>query len=171
MGSNRVRTIIAIGVIFSLLLVALTVAENKKPDIAQPVSVEAPAHLPKRLDGIELLVNAEREARGNPAFRLNAQLNHSAMAKAEHMVDVGYWDHVAPDGTTAWDFINQAGYQYQHAGENLGKCHETHQALVKAWVDSPTHLANIEDDYTEFGFGYAYRPDGCMIVVNHFGRP
>jgi uncharacterized protein YkwD len=62
--------------------------------------------------------NQERQARHEIALDLNPELSKAATAKAQDMVTRNYWAHVAPDGTTPWNFINGAGYVYDEAGEN-----------------------------------------------------
>lgn len=59
------------------------------------------------------------------------------------MFTQNYWAHVAPDGTQPWSFISAVGYAYQSAGENLGRDFYTEESLVQAWLDSPTHKANL----------------------------
>lgn len=121
--------------------------------------------------------NAERLQKKEPALTLNAQLTAAAQAKAEDMVRRNYWAHNAPDGTTPWTFINNAGYQYQSAGENLAYGFASASDSVAGWMDSPEHRANILDtDYQNVGFGVATSPDYVgegpeTVVVAEYGQP
>ncbi|MFS8119533.1 MAG: CAP domain-containing protein, partial [Microcoleus sp.] len=51
--------------------------------------------------------------------------------------------HVSPTGVQPWVWINDTGYNYDTAGENLAKNYPSTQATVDAWMASPVHRANI----------------------------
>jgi len=121
------------------------------------------------------MTNAERSQQGLPALTINEKLNQAAQAKANHMFQNDYWAHVAPDGTTPWVFIKNAGYSYGVAGENLARDFGDTSSMVRAWMTSPTHKANIvHQKYTETGIAVV---DGKLqgvettLVVQLFGVP
>lgn len=89
------------------------------------------------------LTNRERAATGAPALNVDSTLSQAALAKASHMLTQGYWAHVAPDGTDPWYFFTSSGYQYRYAGENLARDFSTPEAVVSAWMASPTHKDNL----------------------------
>lgn len=126
------------------------------------------------LSGLLSGTNSARAANGLAPLSLNSQLNSSAQAKAQHMTDLDYWAHVAPDGTQPWYFFNQAGYAYIRAGENLAYGFTTSQGAVDGWMNSPSHRANILGDYYDVGFGVVnapnYQSSGQQtVVVAHYG--
>lgn len=169
MSNNKAKPLtLGIVALLVVVLASLGIASGigKEPEIDQAPAVT----LERQLAGLDSLVNDVRADKGLKPLKLNAKLNESASLKAKDMVDRNYWAHEAPDGTMAWDLMKQVGYHYSHAGENLAKCYVSNQEIVDAWVESPTHLKNILNDFEDFGFGYAYRADGCMLVVNHFGK-
>ncbi len=98
--------------------------------------------------------NAARVAAGIAPLRLDVQLEHAAMAKAIDMKEFGYWDHFRPsDHKAPWDFIDEAGYTYRVAGENLARGFHSVQAITTAWLNSPAHRANLlSPKYTDVGF-------------------
>ncbi len=106
---------------------------------------------------------------------INTSLSQAAASKAQDMIDRGYWSHTSPDGTQPWYWIEQAGYNYQEAGENLAKNFSTAQGTVDAWMNSPTHRENmLKPSYTEVGFGIANGEiDGkpTTIVVAFYAEP
>lgn len=105
------------------------------------------------------LSNAARVNNGLPALNYNFQLAAAAQAKAEHMKTNQYFEHTAPDGTTGWYFIEQNGYSYSSAGENLAATNEGSAAVVNGWLNSPGHRANLlSSEYLEVGYGIVY-PD------------
>lgn len=123
------------------------------------------------------LSNAARVTNGLPAFNYNLQLAAAAQQKAEHMKSNKYFEHTAPDGTTGWYFIEQNGYAYTSAGENLAATNEGSSAVVNGWLNSPGHRANLlSREYLEVGYGIVY-PDsfenyrGIYYVVALYGLP
>ena len=89
------------------------------------------------------LTNQQRNASGLGSLREDSRLDSAAYNKAQYMFSHNYWAHTAPDGTTPWYFIRQAGYAYATAGENLAKDFSTSSAVVSAWMNSSEHRANI----------------------------
>ncbi len=107
------------------------------------------------------LSNQERSNAGLSTLSLNYKLNSAAYAKANHMIANNYWAHVAPDGTTPWYFINNSGYSYVTAGENLAKGFSTSSGVTTGWMNSPTHRANILNaSYKEVGYAVV---DGILL--------
>lgn len=126
-------------------------------------------------DKIFILTNQQRTANGLPALHFNSLLTQSATAKAQDMFRYDYWAHNSPSGTTPWDFFRKAGYRYSIAGENLAKDFFDAQSVMSAWINSPTHKANITNTkYKEIGIGVV---DGILggvkttLVIQHFGTP
>ncbi len=121
------------------------------------------------------LTNTERSNNSVGALVENALLDKSAQAKANDMAAKGYFAHVTPDGLQPWAFIEQAGYDYQYAGENLAVRFVDSKDVVNAWMSSPTHRANIvKAQYTEIGVGIAdgmYKGMPATFVVQHFAKP
>ena len=104
--------------------------------------------------GLLVSTNDQRTRSGLGTLQLDARLSEAATAKARDMLRQGYWDHTAPDGTEPWVWIDDSGYTYQQAGENLAKNFSTASAAVSAWMDSPSHRSNmLGDAYKDVGFG------------------
>ncbi len=99
----------------------------------------------------------------------------AAAAKANDVFAKNYWAHYAPDGTSPWFFFQQAQYQYLYAGENLAKDFTDSQAVVAAWMNSPTHRDNIlKPEYEEIGFAVQegnLQNQDTVLVVQLFGKP
>lgn len=117
--------------------------------------------------------NARRKSQGLTPLTLNAKLSQAAAAKAQDMINKNYWAHNSPSGSTPWDFILGAGYKYTVAGENLAKNFSTSQAVVDAWMQSPTHRENIvKSSYKEIGFAVVngtLNGEETTLVVQMFG--
>lgn len=119
--------------------------------------------------------NNERTKLGLAPLKYNSVLSDSASKKAKDMFADNYWAHTAPDGTTPWDFLKSAGYKYSVAGENLARDFYDTESLLKAWMNSPNHKANIvHSKYQEIGIGVVNGTLGGIkttLVVQHFGTP
>jgi len=129
------------------------------------------------IDGLVQETNERRSAQSTAALRLNAQLTKAAQVKALDMVTRNYWSHTTPEGNAPWEFVNNAGYSYKKAGENLAYGFEDEDDVVAGWMNSPSHRANMLDsNYQEVGFGFAdsknYVDGGpSTIVVAMYGQP
>lgn len=121
--------------------------------------------------------NAQRATYHENALSLNPTLSRAAQAKAADMAARDYWSHDTPDGRTPWTFFTAAGYSYQRAGENLAYGFDSAPQTLTAWMNSPTHRANIlESEYTQVGFGIInipdYRGNGPeTLVVAFYAEP
>lgn len=119
--------------------------------------------------------NTAREQSSLPDLKVNDKLSTAAFAKAQDMFANNYWAHTSPSGVTPWKWIGDAGYNYDVAGENLAKNYPTAQATLDAWMNSPTHRANIlNNKYQDIGFAVV---DGMLdgrnttLVVAYYGAP
>lgn len=101
--------------------------------------------------------NQVRQANKAPTLNLNDDLNRAAEAKADNMFAEQYWSHTAPSGATPWQWIDESGYQYAYAGENLAKGFMTAEGVVTAWMHSPEHRENLlKSEYQDVGFAVKY---------------
>lgn len=125
--------------------------------------------------GIIDLTDSARHGSGLASLTMSDKLTAAATAKANNMFQDGYFAHIAPSGKTPWDFIKGTGYNYTYAGENLAIGYTDNQELVQAWLDSPTHRANImNENYKEIGIAVVdgtYEGANTTIVVQMFGTP
>ncbi len=119
--------------------------------------------------------NAKRAGLSETPLRRNALLDEAARLKAEDMAAREYFSHYSPSGVSPWHWFEVVEYQYAHAGENLAVHFTDSVAVVEAWMNSPTHRANIVNGvYTEIGVGTAmgtYQGFDTVFVVQLFGTP
>lgn len=118
--------------------------------------------------------NTQRAKYGLAPLKLNSQLMQAAGEKATDIFTKNYWAHYAPDGTSPWHFFQKASYQYLFAGENLAKDFDTSEAVVNAWMNSPTHRENIlKPEYEDIGFAIMegnLQDQPTVLVVQLFGK-
>jgi hypothetical protein len=117
--------------------------------------------------------NKVRQENGLGTLQLNQDLINAANAKAKDMFAKDYWAHFAPDGTSPWYFIKNSGYGYVYAGENLAKGFTDSQAIVTAWMNSPSHRENLlKPEYRDIGFAIqegTLQGQDVVLVVQMFG--
>ena len=119
--------------------------------------------------------NEERTDGAMQPLRRNSKLDRAAQLKADHMAEVGYFAHYAPDGTSPWYWFQSTNYKFAYAGENLAVHFNDSREVVRAWMKSPTHRANImNNNFTEIGIGVAeaeFEGYDTVFVVQMFGTP
>lgn len=126
-------------------------------------------------ENIISLTNASRNAYKLGFLTENELLTKAAQNKAEDMLKKEYFSHNSPDGKTPWSFIQNSGYNYLMAGENLAVNFSEAESVEEAWMNSPGHKANIlNKNFEEIGIGIAqgeYQGHTAIFVVQMFGTP
>lgn len=121
------------------------------------------------------MTNENRLEQDLGGLQHNDTLAKAAKLKAEHMAENSYFAHDSPSGITPWHWFQEAGYTYDHAGENLAMNFSDSQEVVEAWMESRLHRENIlEEDFTEIGIATArgeYQGKETIFVVQMFGTP
>ncbi|HEY4487485.1 MAG TPA: CAP domain-containing protein [Candidatus Paceibacterota bacterium] len=121
------------------------------------------------------LANQDRGDQGLQGLRVSPELQAAAQAKANDMATKEYFSHTTPEGYDSWHWFQQVGYVFTHAGENLAVDFSDSVDVERAWMNSPTHRANIIDGrYTEIGIAVAqgiYQGHATMFVVQMFATP
>lgn len=120
------------------------------------------------------LTNEQRQKFGDAPVKENTKLDQAAEAKAKNMFAQNYWAHNSPSGITPWYWIQQAGYDYEYAGENLARGYETAPDVMTAWMNSKMgHRENLlSKNYQDIGIAVE---DGILdgvkttLVVQEFG--
>lgn len=117
--------------------------------------------------------NLQRTQNGLPELQLDPLLTRAAEQKAQDMFARNYWAHNRPDGTMPWVFINDAGYQYLYAGENLARDFNNSHEVILAWMKSPTHRENLLNSrYQDIGLAAIngkLNNQETTLVVQMFG--
>ena len=134
--------------------------EIKNPDLIYPGQVLTVPTVDEKADSFERevvrLVNAERKRMGLSELKYNWQLSRVARYKSEDMRDKGYFSHTSPTYGSPYQMMKSFGITYRTAGENIAKGQTSPDAVVKAWMNSSGHRANIlNPSFTEIGVGFA----------------
>ena len=127
------------------------------------------------VEKIIFLVNQERINNQLSPLSLSPELSTAATQKAADMFTKNYWAHISPTGVSPWQFISSSGYSYIYAGENLAKSFNTSEEVIKAWMNSSTHRANIlKPEYKDIGISVMnglLNGEETTLVVEEFGTP
>ncbi len=121
---------------------------------------------------LENSANRTRQSLGLVPLIVNEKLNQAAQLKAENMIQNNYFNHTSPTGVTPWFWFKQVGYNYKYAGENLAVGFFESQQVYEAWLNSPSHRANIiNPNYTEVGTAVlpGFDQNNTIVVVQIFG--
>ncbi len=112
-------------------------------------------------------VNKERKAAGKAALKSDDELNAIAEDRAKEIAE--RFGHKRPDGTSCFTALDEAGYSYMSAAENIALTYnDSAVEVVNVWMKSPGHKANIlSDDVTKIGVGY-YESNGKHYWVQVF---
>jgi uncharacterized protein YkwD len=129
-------------------------------------------------------INAARSERGRGPLELSRKLSHAATKHAREMALLGYFAHRSANGRSFWKRILRyyalRGYRVWSVGENLA-WHEspvTSSGVVRRWMNSGLHRANLLGRWREVGIGSARVADApgffdgrnVAIVTVDFGR-
>jgi len=121
---------------------------------------------------IELL-NQERKSLGLQPLKENTTLDNAAVLKAQDILEKDYFSHQSPDGVAPWYWFKIAGYNYKIAGENLAIGFLDSGELNRAWLDSPSHRANLlNSNYKDVGIAILkgdFQGNETTVVVQLFG--
>ncbi len=98
-------------------------------------------------------VNQYRVNHGLSALVLDDKLNQAAMAKANDMSQNSYFAHTSPSGIAPWYWVDNSGYRFKIAGENLAMNFSNSHSIVDAWMNSETHRSNLlNPEFKNVGF-------------------
>lgn len=164
MRKNRIHSIITILVVIAVCAAGLPLnaqAENNAAAQNQNISVQAPvkeltAEEKEILDfktEVLKLVNVEREKAGFKPVTILDELEKAADLRALE-ININF-SHTRPGGESWNTVFAKFDLKYTFAGENLAKGFKTPEAVMKAWMNSPGHKANIlNPKFANIGIGY-----------------
>jgi uncharacterized protein YkwD len=157
----------AASVLAAVLLAVAALAATAGPARAQAAAACPAAAVPLGVAlaaaveaSVNCLVNDIRTSRGLAALARSAELQRIAQRHGDDMVARRYFAHVSPSGGTVDKRARRAGYLDGPCwvlGEDLGWAPPSiasAQAVVDAWIESPTHRAVLLDPrFREIGIG------------------
>lgn len=122
------------------------------PDNNQPGNdTETPAL--SYAEQVVKLVNEERAKVGAGALTLDKEIEAAALVRAKE-IEISF-SHTRPDGRNFSTVLTDAGITFRSSGENIAWGQRSPEEVVKAWMNSEGHRANIlNTNFTKIGVGY-----------------
>lgn len=129
------------------------------PSIPEAPDQQKPAAKPDAMQQVEwaaaTLINEIREENGLEPYEISGTLSAKARVKAQDMKDNGYFSHTSPTYGSPFAMMQALGIRYRSAAENIAMGYRTANAVVNAWMNSPSHRANIlSSTYDTMGIGH-----------------
>jgi uncharacterized protein YkwD len=122
----------------------------------------------------ETLLELHNQARAEvrlPSLAVNKKLEAAADGHARDMAKRHTMTHTGEDGSSPTSRILAQGYPLKRCGENVAFGRYTLEKLMKGWIESPPHKANIFGNFSQIGVGYAVAEDGTAFWCVTFGLP
>lgn len=152
------------------LLAPLVAAVSVVVALAAPAAAGdvKPRQLERRV--VEL-TNERRADHGCADVRLRAPIRKAARRHSARMAREDLFEHQLPGEPGLGARLNRAGYRgWDYAAENIAVGYLTARSVVRAWMRSPGHRANILDCGLEH-IGVGVVDDGGIVWwTQDFGR-
>ena len=111
------------------------------------------------------LVNSERAKYGLDSLTYDSLLSSAANTRAIEIKSL--FSHTRPDGRSCFTALDEVGYSYRKAGENIAYGQRSAEEVMNAWMNSEGHRANILGDYDYIGIG-VYEKGGVIYWSQFF---
>ncbi len=115
-------------------------------------------------------LNNARAQNGLSPLARSAVLDQIASARSQDMMNLHYFGHTTPSGTTVLTSLRSQGVRFRKAGEvitkNADSDDQSAETAEESFLHSPEHRAIILDpNYTAFGVGEATTDNGMHIFT------
>jgi len=109
------------------------------------------------LSQVLTLTNQYRQQNGLRPVSYNNLLSSAAQTHSRNMAVQDFFSHTGLNGSQPWDRVSATGYQWSRVTENIAAGYRTAQEVVRGWINSPGHRANLLDpNVTQIGVGYFF---------------
>lgn len=117
------------------------------------------------------LVNQHRAAAGRRPLALHVNLTKAAIAHSTDMARHRRLSHTGSDGSTVGTRILRAGYRWGACAENIAYGQPTGAAVMRSWMNSAPHRANIlSSNYIQLGISYVRASNGLLYWTMTLAR-
>jgi uncharacterized protein YkwD len=133
-----------------------TTATGPAPDGTPP----APAARRFADQTLELVNAARAQARScgataypaAPPLRWQSQVEQAALVQAQYLQQNNLFSHTGANGSSVGDRLTATGYVWATVGENIAAGYADLPTVVRGWLDSPGHCANVMNPtFTDLG--------------------
>ncbi|MBQ7067122.1 MAG: hypothetical protein IJN92_09925 [Lachnospiraceae bacterium] len=113
------------------------------------------------------LVNEERVKAGLKELTIDTQVETAALVRAKEIKQS--FSHTRPNGSSFSTVLKEQGVKYKGSGENIAWGQKTPEEVMKGWMNSEGHRANILNaKYTKIGVGNYQDENGRNYWVQLF---
>jgi uncharacterized protein YkwD len=122
-------------------------------------------------NGVVLLTNVERAAKGCDALRADSKLHAAARDHGAEMASLQQLTDTGANGSSPGDRMKVAGYDTSAGwAENVAAGYPTPQAVMTGWMNSEGHRNNILNcSLRAIGVGVARAGNGQLYWTQDFG--
>ena len=148
-----------------------TPTEPETPTIpAQPETPTTPSKPESSFaEQVITLVNQERAKEGLSPLAYDASIEKAALIRAKEIQTS--FSHTRPNGSSFSTVFKEAGVTYRRVGENIAWGQKTPEEVVRVWMNSPSHRANIMNaNYGRIGVGHLTNSRGVSYWVQLFAN-
>jgi len=111
-------------------------------------------------------INLARQRLGLPMVELDESLIELARNRSRDMATRGYFAHVTPEGTTAFNMLDELGIYSPYAGECLARTNESPEVVFEAFMESPSHRkVLLNPHYSKIGVGQGIDSNGMLYIA------
>lgn len=115
------------------------------------------------------LVNAERAKEGLAPLTIDIKVQAAAQVRARECEQS--FSHTRPNGSSFATALKEQNVSYRSAGENIAWGQRSPEEVMKGWMNSPGHRANIMNpNFTTIGVGYYQNANGTNYWCQLFTR-
>lgn len=133
------------------------------PAVAPPISVSAEC---------TALVNQYRAAAGRKPVTVDSRLTTAAEAHSIEQAQRQKMSHTGNDGSNGGQRISRLGYSWRTWAENVAAGYNSCTSVMKAWMNSSGHKANIlNSSMVHIGIGAVKGPNGTIYWTMDLAAP
>lgn len=137
-----------------------------------PAPAPEPAHPELTVAALVAAHNAARKRAGLAPLNAEARLQASAQEHADYMARVRKMAHQGIGDGTPFERMEAHGYRFGYAGENAAEGQADVEAVMRAWMGSPGHKANILGrSFTDMGSAVGLDRDGVPYWCTTMAAP
>jgi uncharacterized protein YkwD len=117
------------------------------------------------------LANSERAAAGLAPLVEDAMLNSAASGHSNFQAQTKTMTHTGSGGSDLGQRLSSVGYQYAAGAENVAYGYANCADVIKGWMNSPGHRANIlSSAVTDIGVAAATASNGSIYWTMDLGK-
>ena len=157
-------------IVFAALAAAALTGAAGAVHLDRPVqgssSVSAGIQSSSAASEVVRLTNSARSQNGYAALVEDGALSEAAAVRAREIARS--FSHTRPSGASFSSALSESGVSYLRAGENIASGQKSASEVVNAWMNSPSHRANIlNSSYSRIGSA-SVNIDGTLYWVQLF---